>query len=92
MKKLARMCEIKLSQLEAVLKDVPQTDVIDEELRSFHDPEFIETVTGSRELKNELGRLALAEYNALPADGSAPRSDSQDPGPDMPNYGTDLPF
>ena len=27
------MREIKLSQLEAVLKDVPQTDVIDEELQ-----------------------------------------------------------
>ena len=53
---------------------------------------FIETVTGSRELKNDLGRLALAEYNALPADGSVPRSGGQDPGPDQPNYGTDLPF
>jgi stage V sporulation protein G len=51
---------------------------------------FIETVTGSRELKNELGRVALAEYNALPADGR-PVS-NPDPGPDQQNYGTDLPF
>lgn len=53
---------------------------------------FIETVTGSRELKNELGRLALAAYETLPSDAGAPMRQGLDPGPEGPNYGTDLPF
>jgi adenylosuccinate synthase len=43
-KKLARLREIKLSQLEAVLEHIPQNDAIAAELRSFHDPAYIESV------------------------------------------------
>ena len=57
---------------------------------------FIETVTASREVKAELGRLALAAYESLPAGSDGPaRSGSGsgfDAGPDQPNYATDLPF
>lgn len=53
---------------------------------------FIETVTGSRELKAELGRLALGVYETLPADTGAPSRPAAEPGPDGPNYATDLPF
>lgn len=53
---------------------------------------FIDTVTGSRELKAELGRIALAAYESLPAGSDAPARPGFDPGPDQPNYGTDLPF
>lgn len=48
---------------------------------------FIETVTATRELKNDLSRLALAEFNALDATGGADRSE-----PAPPPMNTDLPF
>jgi adenylosuccinate synthase len=44
MKKLGRIRDIKTSQLEIVLKDVPQNDAIDEEMRHFHDPQFMEAI------------------------------------------------
>lgn len=48
---------------------------------------FIETVTAPRELKNELSRLAMAEYNALDSPGGTEQSI-----PPPPLTDTDLPF
>jgi DNA-binding cell septation regulator SpoVG len=47
---------------------------------------FIETVTGSRELKNELGQLANAAYNSLGSDTGSYRSALPPPvePPDLP--------
>jgi stage V sporulation protein G len=48
---------------------------------------FIETVTATRELKNELSRLAMAEYNVLDSPGGTEQSI-----PPPPLTDTDLPF
>jgi stage V sporulation protein G len=48
---------------------------------------FIETVTGTRELKNELSRLALAAYQSLGADAESHRAT-----PPPPVDPHDLPF
>jgi stage V sporulation protein G len=49
---------------------------------------FIETVTASRDLKNELSRLAIAAYNSLGPDAESRRTASPSPPhiepPDLP--------
>jgi adenylosuccinate synthase len=41
-KKLVRMREIKIAQLESVVKAMPGNEMIAEELKPFHDPHFID--------------------------------------------------
>lgn len=48
---------------------------------------FIETVTATREVKNELSRLALAAYETLPATSGIPEGPA-----DVPPPPADLPF
>jgi DNA-binding cell septation regulator SpoVG len=48
---------------------------------------FIETVTGTRELKNDLSRLALAEFSALDSAGGTNQTELPPP-----PTNTDLPF
>jgi stage V sporulation protein G len=51
---------------------------------------FIETVTGSRELKNELSRLAIAAFNSLGSETESRRAPSSPPPP--PIEPPDMPF
>jgi DNA-binding cell septation regulator SpoVG len=48
---------------------------------------FIETVTGTRELKNDLSRLALAEFSTLDSAGGTNQAELPPP-----PTNTDLPF
>jgi len=56
-RKLKNMRKVKFSQLETVLKSTPQNKAIDEELKLFHDPQFIEATADAYERFTSLVKI-----------------------------------
>ena len=61
-KKLRRMREIKLSQLEPVLKAASDNNYIAEELKTFHDPHFIDATADIYQHFARQVRIVEADY------------------------------
>ena len=61
-KKLRRMCEIKLSQLEPVLEAASGNKNIAEELKAFHDPHFIDATADIYQHFARQVRIVEADY------------------------------
>ena len=61
-KKLRRVCEIKLSQLEPVLEAASDNKTIAEELKAFHDPHFIDATADIYQHFARQVRIVEADY------------------------------